>query len=131
MMPVAAISRRLYRYGLVGGVAAIMDIGGFALLSGTGVGVSVAATASFIAANVANYLLCARYAFGHRATVRRYPAFFAASAVGLCINVAVTIAAASALGLTPVLAKVVGVGVAFGGNFALNAFVVFPAKDAS
>lgn len=127
-MTLAPIWGRLCRYGLTAGAAAIVDIGGFAVLSGFGVGVVLAATVSFLVANVANYALSARYAFGHIPSLRRYPAFLAASGAGLCVNVAVTAGAAAGLGLAPLLAKVAGVGVAFGANFLLNALVVFPLR---
>ncbi|PTE18252.1 hypothetical protein C5F48_23795, partial [Cereibacter changlensis JA139] len=49
--------RKLAQYFLTAGVAAIVDIGGFALLLGVGAALVPAAMASFLAANVVNYVL--------------------------------------------------------------------------
>lgn len=118
--------RRERLYVLTGGVAAVVDLGGFAALSALGLAVLPAATASFLIANVVNYALSARYAFASAPTARRYPTFLAGSLAGLAVNVGATALAAGPLGLSPGLAKVLGIGVAFAVNFALNAFVVFP-----
>lgn len=122
--------RRLRRYVLTAGVAAAVDLGGFAGLSAAGVPVVPAAIASFLVANVVNFRLSARYAFGWAPVPSRYPRFLAASGVGLSVNVVVT-GAAAWLGLPPVAAKLMGIGVAFGANFALNAVVVFPEAGAA
>ena len=127
---VAVVPRRLRRYLLTAGCAAIADLGAFAFLTAAGLGVLAAAIASFLFANLINYGLSAGYAFGRAPTLRLYPRFLAASGVGLAVNVAVTWAAAHGLGPVPgapaLLAKVAGMGVAFAVNFGLNTAVVFP-----
>ncbi|MCE6968671.1 GtrA family protein [Cereibacter sphaeroides] len=120
------VLRRLIQYGLTAGVAAVVDVGGFALLLPAGVPLVPAATISFLLANVVNYRLTASFVFGTAPSLRRYPKFLGAAAAGLVVNVGVTALAAGMLGLAPVAAKVVGVGVAFFANFALNALIVFP-----
>lgn len=122
-------SRRLRRYVVTGGAAAGVDLAGFALLAALGAQAVPAALASFLVANVANFALSARFAFGHAPSPRRYPAFLAAASAGLCVNVGVT--AASALVLPMLAAKVAGIGVAFVANFAANSRLVFPASAAS
>ena len=122
---------KLGRYALTAGAAAVVDLGGFAALHALGLGVPTAATASYLAANVANYVLSARYAFGARASPARYPAFLAGSAAGLLVNVGVTALAAGPLGAPPSLAKLIGIGMAFGVNFAINWLVIFPARRAA
>lgn len=128
----AFVPRRLRRYGLTAGGAAVADLGAFAVLAAGGMGVLAAATASFLIANVVNYRLSADYAFGSAPTLRLYPKFLAASGVGLALNVAVTWVAAHGFGPVPgaptLLAKVVGMGVAFAVNFGLNTVVVFPRR---
>ena len=115
---------RLQRYVVTGGGAAVIDLGAFALLTTTALPVLVAAAASFLVANVANFALSARYAFGHAPDPRRYPAFLFAAGLGFAVNVAVT--AISALALPEIAAKLVGIGVAFAANFAMNSRFVFP-----
>ena len=122
-------ARALRRYVVTGGAAAVIDLCGFLVLIALGTNVLPAAILSFLAANVANFRLSARYAFGHAPNVRRYPRFLGASLLGLGVNVAGT-AAAAALGAPALLAKTFGIGVAFAVNFALNRLFVFPAAGA-
>lgn len=116
---------KLARYFLTAGTAAIVDVGGFVLLTGAGVTVLPAATASFVVAAVVNYLLTSRFVFAEQANRRRFTLFFAVALLGLAINVGVTYFAAVQLGLPPALAKIAGVGTAFLVNFGLNAGLVF------
>lgn len=115
----------LLRYGLTGGLAAVVDLGGFAMLLATGVPLALAAALSFLVATVVNYLLSAAFAFGAAISLRGYLRFLAVAALGLVVNVGVTVLA-DALGVPPVLAKLVGIGVAFFVNFLLNLVLVFP-----
>ena len=115
---------RLFRYVLTGGTAALVDLGGFALLLHLSVPIAVAGTASFLAALLVNYALTARFVFGVRPGLNRLPVFALGALMGLCINMGVTLGL-SALGLVPLLAKCAGIGTAFLFNFAINALVVF------
>ena len=90
---------KLMRYIGTGGVAAIVDIGGFALLGRLGVAVPVAAVASFCVAAVVNYLLSSRLTFDREATWRGFALFFAVALVGLCVNVGVTLVGTEGLHL--------------------------------
>lgn len=119
---------RLPGYAMTGGTAAVVDVGGFWLLSANGVATPVAATLSFLVAAVVNYQLSARLVFRHQTSARHFGRFLAAALVGLMVNVGVTTLAASAV--PPVLAKVIGIGVAFFINYLLAALLVFrPAAD--
>lgn len=111
-------------YFVTGGIAAIVDIGGFALLAPTGLPTPAAASLSFLAAAVVNYLLSARLVFRHPVSARHFGRFLAAALVGLAINVSVTTLLFER-GLAPVLAKTGGVGIAFFANYLLVALVVF------
>ena len=113
------------RYGLTGGLAAVADLGGFAVLLASGASLPIAATLSFLTATVVNYLLSARFAFGAAISVRGYLRFLMMASLGLVVNVGTTVLAEKA-GLPAILAKVVGIAVAFGINFMLNLALVFP-----
>ena len=119
---------KFLRYLVTGGIAAIVDICGFALLLRTGVPIPVAGTASFCAAAVANYLLTSRFVFRRASHSRGFAVFIGFACVGLLVNVGVTWAVATQLPIAPVIAKIMGIGVAFGLNFLMNTFVVFSAR---
>jgi len=120
--------KQLVLYGGTAGTAAVVDIGGFALLNDAGVSLVLAAALSFMVATVCNYFLTARFVFDAGISWRGYGKFLSAASLGFLINVGVTTIAASMFGLLPVLAKTVGVGIAFFANFALNALFVFKPK---
>ena len=61
---------KLSRYFVTGGVAAIVDTGGFALLERAGVAMPIAAAMSFCIAALMNYMLTAKFVFSQRATAR-------------------------------------------------------------
>lgn len=118
------------RYLLTGGAAAAVDIAGFALGLELGLPLIPAATLSFVAGTVVNYLLTARYVFGHARSLRGYLKFSAVATIGLVINVSLTALLATHTPLSAIAAKVVGIGVAFVFNFAINALVVFKSSQA-
>ncbi|HEY4215058.1 MAG TPA: GtrA family protein [Steroidobacteraceae bacterium] len=118
---------KLLRYFFTAGAAAVVDVGGFALLCLTPIPIAVAAVTSFCLATVVNYLLTSRFVFHRVPTVRGFGLFFVAAVGGLLVNVSVTLAGTSYLGMAPVLAKLAGVGTAFLCNFWLNLRVVFRA----
>ena len=121
---------RLIRYFFTAGTAAIVDVGGFALLCRTPIPVAASATTSFCMATVVNYLLSSRYAFNRPATLRGFGVFFVAALGGLLVNVSITLAGSLHLGFPPVLAKLAGVSTAFLFNFWLNQRIVFRAPGA-
>lgn len=117
--------RKLVGYFFTAGIAAVVDVGGFVLLSRWGVPILPAAAGSFIVAAVVNYLLSSRFVFRSEASTRRFLLFFAAALLGLAVNVSVTYLAATRLDLGPALAKLTGVSTAFLVNFAINTALVF------
>jgi putative flippase GtrA len=119
------LDTRLFRYFLTAGAAAIVDVGGFALLCLTPLPMVASATTSFCVAAVANYLLSSRFAFQAVPTLRGFGVFLLAAVGGLLVNVSVTLLGAKYLALAPVAAKIVGVGTAFLVNFWINLRVVF------
>jgi putative flippase GtrA len=116
---------KLVRYFCTAGVAAIVDVGGFAALSLTPLPIPVSAVISFCVATVVNYLLTSRFAFHRAPTLPGYGLFFVSALGGLLVNVTLTTAGSLYLGIAPVLAKILGVGAAFLVNFWLNLRVVF------
>jgi putative flippase GtrA len=122
---VADLHDKLARYFLTAGVASVVDLGLFALLTRVDVAIPVAAAASFCVAAVVNYLLSSRFAFHRAASLRGFGLFFVAALGGLAVNVGVTSLGHALLGMPPVLAKVAGIGTAFLLNFWINLRVVF------
>lgn len=117
------LTGRFSRYLLVGGSAAVVDLGGFILLSDAGLSVAAAAAASFSVSAVYNFTLSSLVVFRVAPTWQRFVLFMAFALVGLVMNTGATVLAANLL--PNVLAKVTGIGVAFGANFFLNHTVVF------
>jgi putative flippase GtrA len=119
------LQSKLVRYFFTAGTAAIVDVGGFALLCFLRIPIGVASVASFCVATVVNYVLTSRSVFKQAPTVRGFGLFFVAAVGGLTVNVSVTMIGSLYLGIAPVLAKIIGVGTAFLLNFWLNLRIVF------
>jgi len=117
------------RYMVTGGIAAVTDVGGFAFLINARLNVLIAGIASFCVAALVNYLLTSRFVFGGTATAFGFTLFFFAALIGLSVNVSITIVGVYLLLLTPIVAKVVGIGIAFIVNFGLNMLFVFQPKN--
>jgi len=122
-MPPAA--KRLMRYLLTGGTAAVVDLGGFGLLRWLQMAVIPAATCSFLAATVVNFLLTARFVFRMDATWSRYASFLAGTLGGLTANVSVTAICMGRLTLPWAAAKAVGIAAAVFLNFWIHSNYVF------
>jgi putative flippase GtrA len=121
---------KLLRYFLTAGTAAIVDVGGFAVLCLTAIPIAVSAVTSFCFAAAVNYLLSSRFAFNQAPTPRGFGVFLVAAAGGLIVNVSVTLGVSHYMGIAPVLAKVLGIATAFLLNFWLNLTIVFRAPAA-
>lgn len=122
---------KLMGYGLTGGIAAIVDAGGFALLLRAGLGVAAAGATSFCAAAVVNYILSSRLVFTGRTSAQGFSLFFVVALIGLSVNLGITLAGVYWFGLPPLLAKIAGIGIAFLVNFALNLRIVFRPSGAA
>lgn len=121
------LARKLSRYVCTGGAAAIVDAGGFWILCLFRMPIIPAATISFSAAAVVNFLLTSKLVFRQRATPQRFLLFVSVAIIGLCVNVGITWVGIVYLGVRPVFAKIGGIASAFSLNFTLNAAVVFRA----
>jgi putative flippase GtrA len=122
---VQPFGRSLARYAVTGGVAAVVDIGGFACLSAASMPTVLAATCSFLAATVVNYLLTAWFVFSVTVSVRRYVTFLAGSLFALLINVSLTSTGVILLSVPRTMAKTIAIGVTFFVNFWVNARLIF------
>lgn len=116
-------------YFMTGGIAALVDAGGFALLYHLSVSTLPAAIASFLVAAIVNFSLTCRFVFRQRPTAKLFFVFLLAALGGLVVNVCVTLLAASYFALDPRLTKIIGIGTAFMFNFMVNFFVVFRKKS--
>src|SRR5689334_18986915 len=115
------VLRQALGYILTGGLAAVVDIGGFHLLASHLGGVLLPAVLSFVLAAVVNYTLSSIWVYRRDwRSLRRAALFLAFACVGLAINAGVTWLLATSLPIAPTLAKVGGVGVAFAANFLMN-----------
>lgn len=115
---------KLFSYALTGGTAAIVDAGSFIALLHAGLPATPAGTVSFCIAAVVNYRLTARHVFSRDTSLRGFLLFLLGALGGMLVNVGVTTFAITE-GLTPLIAKILGIGVAFFINFAINSRIVF------
>jgi len=115
-------------YLVSGGIAAIFDAGGFALLHQAGIPTPIAAVTSFLVAAVVNFQLSSNFVFMQTPSRRGFALFLSMAALGLGINAGLTVAISNAAGLPPEIAKIIAIGVTFIVNFLLNYFVVFRAR---
>ena len=115
---------KLFSYALTGGTAAIVDAGSFVSLLHAGLPAIPASTVSFCIAAVVNYRLTARHVFSRDASLRGFLLFLLGALGGMLVNVGVTTFAITE-GLAPLIAKILGIGVAFFINFAINSRIVF------
>jgi putative flippase GtrA len=125
------VARLFFGYVLTGGSAAVFDLGGFAVFHRLGAPIAIAASASFLIAALENFVLTSLYVYREPLALRRFGAFLLVATGGFLVNVGVTVATASVTGAPPVIAKLCGIGTAFGVNFVLNTVLVFNRKLAS
>jgi putative flippase GtrA len=118
-------------YLVSGGIAAVIDAGGFALLHRSGVSTAPAAVVSFLAAAVVNFQLSSNFVFRQAPSRRSFALFLSMATLGLAINAGLTVAISDSLALPPELAKILAIAVTFVVNFLLNYFVVFGARARS
>lgn len=127
----STFAQRGFGYLLVGGMAAIVDIGLFHVISANSNAVMLPAVLSFMVAAAFNYALSSVWVFRRQwRSWRRLSLFLLFAIVGLSINAGVTWWLASQFPIAPTFAKVGGVGIAFSVNFLMNTFIVFRADDA-
>ena len=119
---------RFLQYGLTGGIAAVVDAGGFVLLVNAKLSIVVASCLSFCIAALVNYNLTSQFVFDREATVRGFASFLIAALIGLTVNIGVTFMGVFMMGLPPLAAKLMGIAIAFIVNFLINLRIVFHTK---
>jgi putative flippase GtrA len=119
---------QLFRYGMTGGAAAVVDLDVFAYLCPAVLPVAAAAVISFLCAAVVNYALSTAFVFNQEFGGRRFARFLVFATIGLMLNVSVTILLTSLASAPPPVAKTIGIGAAFLLNFWLNSVFVFAAR---
>ncbi len=124
-----SVLEKFVGYFVSGGLAAVVDAGGFALLQANAVAVIPAAVISFCAAAVLNYQLSSRYVFKQQPTQKQFVHFFLVALIGLAVNVSITYYLLTTFELLPVIAKIIAIGFAFFINFLLNYLLVFKASN--
>ena len=118
------LARQALGYLIVGGLAAVVDIGIFYLLSQRMPGLLMPAVTSFVIAAVVNYSLSSLWVYRKQwRSLRRATLFLLLACVGLCINAGATWWLGSTLLIAPTLAKIGGVATAFVANFLMNTFI--------
>lgn len=121
----ARLQFKIVKYAGTAGVAAVVDVGLFWGLSELAMPLAIAAVLSFLVASIVNYTLTAYYVFRSPISFVNYGLFLSAASLGFAINVGVTLYFSEVVGFLPPLAKMMGVGIAFFANFALNSVLVF------
>ena len=122
-----ALGLQFVLYLFVGGISAVLDIGGFIALQYAGVGYLVASAVSFIAATILNYFLSYILAFtrGKHSPRDENIRFWLVSLVGLAINTLAMRLFVRVLGAPPIVGKVVAVPVVLVWNFVGRRLFVF------
>ncbi|MDA8051021.1 MAG: GtrA family protein [Rhodospirillales bacterium] len=123
-----------YTYFVVGGLAAIVDIGGFMLLTGAfGIPWFWAALASFVVSAAVNYLLSIRFVFESGVRFRRHHEMalvLLVSVIGLGFNEAALWLMIAGVDLGRLPAKVIATGVVFLWNYSARQRFIFRAARA-
>ena len=120
-----SVLRKFAGYVATGGTAAVVDLGGFVVLDRLGMPVVPAAGLSFTVAAGVNFWLSARFVFGVETGWIRFGLFLLMATAGFLVNVSATAIGVLFLELDPALAKLGGIAIAFGFNFAINLLWVF------
>jgi putative flippase GtrA len=126
----APLPMQILLYFLIGGISALVNVGGFAGLSAVGLGTGAAVALAFILAASVNYLLCVAVLFRHKAfwsTSGELLAYlFTVALMGL-VDYGITTGLVG-VGLAPLWAKAWAALAGFAGNFILRRGLVFREK---
>lgn len=120
---------RIIRYGMVGSVAALLDLAVFAVFAKLlGFNYLAIGAVGFVLATALNYVLSIRYVFESGVRFRRgkeVSLVFAISGLGLLINQLVLYVGIGILGWEMILTKILATGAVFFWNFGARARFVF------
>ena len=115
-------------YVVIGGASALVEWTVFwGLLEAAALHYLVAAAVAFVAATFVNYLLCIKTIFVSktRSAWKDLTMVYAASLVGLVVNLSTLALLVSGFGVDEMVSKVAGTGAAFLFNFASRRLVIF------
>lgn len=132
---VQSVPLSFYTYFVVGGIAAIVDIGGFMLLTGLfRIAWFWAAVASFLAAVAVNYFLSIRFVFASGVRFSRNAEMalvLLVSAIGLVLNEVALWVLIERTGAGRLLAKLIATAVVFLWNYGSRQSFIFRAAPPS
>lgn len=117
------------RYGLVSVIALVVDFGGMVLLVELlSMHYLVAATVSFIAGLIVNYLLSRAWVFTERkynSSAKEFITFSGIGIAGLLLNNSIMWLAAEKIGIYYIFSKIIATILVFFWNFGLRKMLVF------
>jgi putative flippase GtrA len=112
---------QLFRYGIVGGLAFIVDYGTYSLLNLLGVNYLISGAISFTLGLIVNYLLSIRWVFTHSSRRATEVIIFTLIGVaGLGINELILYVCTGLLGISPAVSKLISTAIVFLWNFILR-----------
>lgn len=128
-MRVNELLGQLLRYGVVGGIAFVVDYGSLWLLTElAGFPYLLSAAVAFLLGLTVNYILSTRWVFGESRLGNRwaeFAAFALIGVVGLGLNELIMWAGTDGLHLHYMLSKVASTAIVFFWNFLARRFLVF------
>lgn len=134
LRPARTLWGQLVRYGFAGGIAAVVNIGVYAiswrLLHATWprFDYQVANVIAFLFGNIVSYQLATRYVFDYhrlRKRAREFGAYFIIGVAGLAWSALILWLLVGLLDLQKDLAKVITVGIVFGWHFGARRVLLF------
>ena len=125
----STLSGQLFRYGIVGGIAFVVDYGTLWFLTDVcHVHYLVSAGIAFVLGLVCNYLLSTRYVFGEsrlQSHWAEFSVFLIIGVVGLALNELILYVCQDLLGVHYMLGKIVSTVIVFFWNFLARRFLLF------